>query len=117
MEEQTVEKGRFRRYTSRQIEEYIKDWLQSGQSKKVFCQTNNLNYYTFAGWTYAKIKKEKIRQPADFSGFIPVKVFEPSRNKVHESSSFPFAEVYYSNGSRIVIHEAVGAKYLRGLAR
>src|SRR5271166_6529095 len=106
MEELKVRKGRLRRYTSKQIAECIKQWLESGQSKKEFCQSNNLNYYTFVGWTYAKRKKEKKPAP---SGFIPV--------KVRESTVFPFAEVHYANGSRIVFHEAIEARYLRDMMK
>ena len=107
MEGLTVKNRRLRRYTPKQIAEYIKGWLESGQSKKVFCQSNNLNYYTFVGWTYKKEKKEK--RPAISNGFIAV--------KVRESVAFPFAEVYYTNGSRIVFHEAVEARYLRDMTK
>jgi hypothetical protein len=79
----------------------------SRQSKKAFCESSNINYYTFVGWTVPKKKKKTI--PASAPGFIPV--------KVKEVTALPFAEVHYGNGSRIVLHEAVGAKYLREMIK
>jgi hypothetical protein len=107
MEELTETKERMHRHTSKQIAEYIKQWRKSGLSKKAFCESNNINYYTFVGWTVSKKKKKAI--PAPSNSFIPV--------KVRESVALPFAEVYYTNGSRIVFHEAVGARYLHDMTR
>ena len=107
MEELTETKERMHRHTSKQIAEYIKQWRKSGLSKKAFCESNNINYYTFVGWTVSKKKKKAI--PAPSNSFIPV--------KVRENAIFHFAEVYYTNGSRIVFHEAVGAKYLRDMTK
>ena len=107
MEEPTETRQRLSRYTSNQITEYIKHWRKSGQSKKAFCQTNNINYYTFVGWT-VNMKKKKAAF-ASSVGFIPV--------KVRESALSPFAEVYYANGSRIILREAVGARYLRDMTK
>jgi len=107
MEEPTVTRQRLSRYTSKQIKEYIKHWCKSGVSKKEFCQTNDINYYTFVGWTAPKKKKKSTSAPAD--SFIPV--------KVRENALSPFAEVYFANGSRIVFHEAVGARYLPDMTK
>jgi len=107
MEEPTVTRQRLSRYTSKQITEYIKHWRKSGLSKKAFCESNNINYYTFVGWTAPKKKKKST--PATTDSFIPV--------KVRENALSPFAEVYCANGSRIVFHEAVGARYLRDMTK
>ena len=103
MEDSAVTHRRPGRYTSRQKSAYIRQWRKSGLSKKAFCETSSINYYTFVGWTAPK--KKKKAPPASVSGFIPV--------SVKEISVSPFAEVHYANGSRIVLREAVGAKYLR----
>ncbi len=107
MEEPTVTRQRLSRYTSKQKKQYINHWRKSELSKKAFCQTNNLNYYTFVGWTVPKKKKKTA--PASSVGFIPV--------KVRESALSSFAEVYYANGSRIILREAVGARYLRDMTK
>ncbi|MGP8217614.1 MAG: IS66 family insertion sequence element accessory protein TnpA [Bacteroidia bacterium] len=107
MEEQTVKNGRLRRYTPEQIADYTKQWRESGQSKKAFCLSNKINYYTLIGWVNA-LKRKKAASVLSNS-FIPV--------KVRENNSASFAEVYYSNGSRIVLRETVGAKYLRDLIK
>jgi hypothetical protein len=106
MEEPTLIRQRLSRYTSKQIAEYIKNWRKSGLSKKSFCHSSNINYYTFVGWTAPKKKKKAL--PASSSSFIPVKI---------RDSALAFAEVYYANGSRIVFHEAVGARYLRDITK
>jgi len=107
MEVPTVTKRLLRRYTSKQITEFIKQWKASKQSKKAFCESSNINYYTFVGWTAPKKKKKAI--PASSDSFIPV--------KVRENALSSFAEVYCANGSRIVFHEAVGARYLRDITK
>jgi hypothetical protein len=107
MEVATVTRQAVRRYTSKQITEHIRQWRRSGLSKKAFCETSSINYYTFVGWTAPKKKRNAAHAPA--SGFIPV--------KVKEISASPFAEVYYANGSRILLCEAVGAKYLRAMIK
>jgi len=107
MEEPTVTRQRLSRYTSKQITGYIKHWRKSGLSKKAFCESNNINYYTFVGWTAPKKKKKAL--PASSVGFIPV--------KVRENAALPFAEVYYANGSRIILREAVEARYLRDMTK
>ena len=107
MEEPTVTRQRLSRYTSKQKKQYINHWRKSELSKKAFCQTNNINYYTFVGWTVPKKKKKST--PAPSNSFIPV--------KVRENVLSPFAEVYCANGSRIVFHEAVGARYLRDMTK
>ena len=107
MEEPTVTRQRLSRYTSKQITEFIKQWKASKQSKKAFCESSNINYYTFVGWTVHKKKKKAT--PASINSFIPV--------KVRENAISPFAEVYCANGSRIIFHEAVGARYLRDMTK
>jgi hypothetical protein len=107
MEATKFTKHRLCRYTQEQIAGYVKQWKESGLSKKAFCLSSNINYYTFGGWTVPKKKKKKI--PTSGSGFIPV--------KVKEVTAFPFAEVHYANGSRIVLREAVGAKFLREMMK
>ena len=107
MEDSAVTHRRPGRYTSRQKSAYIRQWRKSGLSKKAFCETGGINYYTFVGWTAPK--KKRNAAPAPASGFIPV--------KVKEISASPFAEVYYANGSRILLCEAVGAKYLRAMIK
>jgi hypothetical protein len=107
MEVPTVTKRLLRRYTSKQITEFIKQWKASKQSKKAFCESSNINYYTFVGWTAPKKKKKAI--PASSDSFIPI--------KVRGSIAVPFAEVHYANGSRIVFHESVGARYLRDITK
>src|SRR5271163_1287743 len=107
MEEPTVTRQRLSRYTPNQIKEYIKHWRKSGLIKKAFCESSNINYYTFVGWTVPKKKKKAI--PASSDSFIPI--------KVRGSIALPFAEVHYANGSRIVFHEAIGARYLRDMTK
>jgi hypothetical protein len=107
MEATKFTKHRLRRYTPEQIAGYVKQWQASRQSKKAFCESSNINYYTFVGWTAPKKKKKAI--PASSDSFIPV--------KVRGSIAMPFAEVLYANGSRIVFHEAVGARYLRDMTK
>ena len=107
MEEQTVTKGRLRRYTPEQIAEYTKQWRESGLSKKAFSLANKINYYALVGWVNTKKKKKPI--PLSSNSFIPI--------KVRGSIALPFAEVHYANGSRIVFHEAVGARYLRDMTK
>lgn len=54
-------------------------------------------------------KEKKKAIPASSDSFIPI--------KVRGSIAVPFAEVHYANGSRIVFHESVGARYLRDITK
>ena len=107
MEDSAVTHRRPSRFTYRQKGVYIRQWRKSGLSKRAFCETGGINYYTFVGWTAPK--KKKKAPPASASGFIPV--------TVKEISVSPFAEVVYANGSRIIFHEAVKAGYLRDMTK
>ncbi len=53
--------------TRQEKEALIDQWLESGQSRKVFCAEHGLSYYHFVSWD----KEQKVKAKTD-SGFTQV---------------------------------------------
>jgi hypothetical protein len=88
------------------IAQLTMQWEQSGISKKAFAAQHGLNYHTFVGWTCGKGQRRR-RDKKSF--FIPV--------PVTQGAAKIFAEIHFSNGSRIVFHQAVGAEYFQSFLK
>lgn len=85
-------------FTEHTVDELIARWQASGTSKKNFCAKNNLNYYRFRDWCYARGIKRRRRASVNqetSEPFIPIEVTSPA------ASSVPVLEVSYPDGRKI----------------
>lgn len=78
------------------MEELYTLWQQSGQTKKAFCQQEDIPFSTFQYWS------KKLSEASD--NFV-------SLNVGGNSST----EVIFPNGARITFQEPVSASFLRSL--
>ena len=98
-----------RGYTREQIEKYMLQWKEGGQSKISFSKENGLKYYTFISWFYPKKKKsnKNLRGKAD-AGFSEVKLSKSINEKA-------FAEIRFQNGCSLHLFQSVSPEFLRSL--
>ena len=84
----------------------IKNWKDSGQNQKAYCEANSIPYHQFHYW----YKRYKLTH-------TPVSDIVPSFIRVHppvmEDKSC--AEIIYPDGKRILFHQAVGVSFLKAL--
>jgi len=71
----------------------VKEWKQSGQSQKVFCQEHEIKQGTFAYWL-----RKKKQHEASTGGFLPVRVRPDSERKP--------VELIFPNGVRLQMEQA-----------
>jgi hypothetical protein len=91
--------------TAEEIARLKQLWMESGKSKKQFTDEQGINYMTFIGWFSTKKKKTVAKQP----GFVPL--------KVPHNVITPFAEISFSKGHRVVLHQPVSADFLQSLLK
>ena len=89
------------RHTQEQMQAAIKEWRQSGLSKKTFCKQQNFTYPTFHYWC-----KRLKEVPA--GGFTEVKI-----ERVQASG----CEVIFPSGTRMVFQGEPSVCWLRELVR
>jgi hypothetical protein len=104
--------GQPTRRSKEQRQVLIEQWRQSGTSKKAFCREQKLNYLTFISWGGKRSSLSAGR--AGITGFAPLQM--PKETPYPNAGSF-FAEVTYSNGNTITLHESVPVQYLRSLVK
>jgi Transposase len=88
--------------TREQKEEIIRQWQQSGKSRKVFCQEVGVTYNSLVSWC----KQMKDQQASQ--GFTEVKIKE---------STGLFAQIQLPGGIKIDFFQSVPAEYLQSLIR
>jgi len=100
----------YRRYTKEQKGEFIKQWKNSGQSKRRFCEVNGLGYYSFIAWTTdpTKFPGQEIKT---VRGFTELKVVPSTLG------GETFAEVRTSDKVVLLLYREVSAAYLRKIIR
>lgn len=91
--------------TTEEIARLKQLWSESGKSKKQFTEENGINYMTFIGWFSTRKKKSVLKKP----GFVPL--------EVPHNATAPFAEISFSKGHRIVLHQPVSADFLQSLLK
>lgn len=82
----------------------IRRWEESGKPVHQFCKDEKINYNTFHYWR-KRIKKEN---PGRFIKLQPI------------STPFPetkFCELFFTNGTRILFHQAPPADFVKKLLR
>jgi hypothetical protein len=84
----------------------IVDWQQSGQTQRLYCQTQNIPYHVFHYW-YKQYRNSQQPPPAALPGFTAVNL--PA---VSDSAS---AALVLPDGRRIVFYQPVSSDYLRAL--
>ena len=84
----------------------IKNWKQSGQNQKAYCETHSIPYHQFHYW----FKRYKLTH-------TPVKDIVPSFIQVQPSvtEDKSCAEIIYPDGKRILFHRAVEVSFLKAL--
>ena len=90
-----------------QMHSMVKEWKQSGQSKKAFCAERSLGYYKFNYWCKRLGVGSRKYAGGVKSSFIEVQLSQPSQGN--------WMEIVYPDGRRIVFHKEVGANFLRSL--
>jgi transposase-like protein len=88
------------RYTEEQMNIVIKEWQQSGLSKKAFCHQRGITNSTFHYW---------LKRFSGSGGFAEVKV----RSSSHCSSNA--CEVVFPSGVRMMFSEQPSVQWLREL--
>ena len=83
-----------------EILQIIREWQQSGLSKKVFCEQKQINYQTFIGWG---VQHRNGNKPAG-RGFVQV--------EIPKHASGVFAELHLERGKKIILHHPVTAEVL-----
>jgi transposase-like protein len=86
----------------------IRRWESSGLSQKDFCARQGIKSHVF--WYWLRRYRERYQGPKKaVKGFIPVEVEEQA------SEQAVLAEIVYENGTRLILKERVGVKFLQGL--
>src|ERR1035438_5331265 len=84
----------------------IKNWKESGQNQKAYCEAHTIPYQQFHYW----YKRYKLSQPPAIDNkpsFVQVQL------PATEDKSC--AEIIYPNGKRILFHQAVEVNFLKAL--
>lgn len=96
-------------YGEEMKQQHVSRWLSSGQSKKVYSDSQNICYGTFKAW----VKKYHEAKPAiakqSVSNFVSLDV------KSSQGMNVGYAEIHYPNGSKLVIHKPIPIEELRRL--
>ena len=82
-------------------------WQISGLSQQKFCEGERIPFNRFYYW-YKKFR-DRSREPS--GGFVQLKTEKESAAPVK-----PGAEVFFANGTRVVLHGEVNMDQLRKLA-
>jgi len=88
------------KHTQEQIQGAIKEWQQSGLSKKAFCLERGITYQTFHYW---------CKRLSASSGFTEIKVARSSHRGISEY------ELIFPSGVRMVFQEQPSVNWLREL--
>ena len=88
--------------TRQEKEEIIRQWQQSGKSRKEFCEATGIGYNSLVGWC------KQFKDQKTSSGFSEVMLTEPSSL---------FAQVHLPGGIRIDFLHSVPVEYFQSLIR
>ena len=89
-----------------QMFDMIKQWQQSGLSKKAYCQQQSVKHHSFYYW-YKRYRQQHPDMDNKSSSFVKLKVEMPS---VTAS-----VEIYFPGGIRLLFHDPVSSNYLKAL--
>jgi len=84
----------------------IKNWKESGQTQKAYCEAHSIPYHQFHYW-YKRYKL--VNTPANDNKPSFVQVQLPAT----EDKSC--AEIIYPNGKKILFHQPVDVSFLKAL--
>lgn len=90
------------RYSSKEKQQVIEQWKQSGLNRAAYCRANNLSYHTLIHWT----RKPRKRKRSESSEFLPI--------KIKSDTETVFAQVE-TGGKRIQLYHPVTAGFLKQL--
>lgn len=88
----------------RRMFDYIKQWQESGQSQKAFCQQVDLLYHVFHYW-YKRYRM--ANEKAASSSFIKL--------GVSSTAVISHTELILPDGKRLLFHQPVSIDYLKAL--
>jgi len=84
----------------------IRNWKESGQNQKAYCEAHSIPYHQFHYW-YKRYKLSHApannSKPSFVQVQIPVTVYKSC------------AEIIYPDGKRILFHQAVEVSFLKSL--
>jgi len=84
----------------------IKNWKETGQNQKAYCEANSISYHQFHYW-YKRYKLSHSPANDTKPSFVQVQL------PVIEDKSC--AEIIYPDGKRILFHQAVKVSFLKAL--
>ena len=84
----------------------IKNWKESGQNQKAYCEANTIPYHQFHYW-YKRYKLSHTPAIDKKPSFIQVQL--PA---IEDKSC---AEIIYPDGKRIIFHQVVEVNFLKAL--
>ena len=88
--------------TREQKEEIIRQWQQSGKSRKEFCQEIGITYNSLVGWC------KQLKDKKTSTGFTEVKI---------NQSTGLFAQLHLPGGIKIDFYQSVSVEYFQSLLR
>jgi hypothetical protein len=89
-------------YSAGQRADLLRQWRESGKSKKAFCQEHGLKYHTFVCW---KEDRDSVKEK---TSFLPVTVRDVQQT---------FAQLILPGGAVLNICHPVDASYLSELLK
>jgi regulatory protein YycH of two-component signal transduction system YycFG len=88
--------------TREQKETIILQWQQSGKSRKVFCEENQISYNALVSWC------KQLKDQKQLAGFSEIKIKE---------SPGLFAQVHLSKGIKIDFYQSLPVEYFQSLIK
>ena len=84
----------------------VREWQSSGISQKAFCEKHDIRYHVFHYWykLYRGSNDEINPEPGHF-----VQLDVPS------ISSDIFAEISFTSGNKVILHQPVSSDYIKAL--
>lgn len=120
--------GKWSVYNNLEKTALIEEWMMSGQTRSVFCETKNVSFETFGNWV-SKYRKERnidsrIRTRDLAPHFMPIEITKniplKSRPQVIDAKTsivgdevFSEIEITYPTGAILKIGSQVGLEQLR----
>ena len=90
----------------RQMFDIIKQWQQSGLTKKAYCDQQSIKHHTFYYW-YKRYRQQHADIDNKSSSFVKL--------KVEKSPASPSVEIHFPGGIRLLFHDPVSSNYLKAL--
>lgn len=97
----------------------VEEWQSSGQSKKTFCKSHQLNPTTFHYWIqkYKSLKVQDSTVMQDNS-FVTLSISKPSRKTERVKESLEVSiELDYPNGVHLRLNGPISISYLSSLIK